>query len=95
MADKSFDRSSERAYLPPSAPPTNHGHTTAAWTTVILVLVGAVVASLAVMGSLVWLFWVGLGIVLLGVIVGRVLKMLGFGQPGPSTDSRDTAHSGS
>ena len=49
MADQSVERRAESAvpaqapirdlsYLPPSAPPTNHGHTTAAWTTVIVVL---------------------------------------------------------
>ncbi len=81
MGHSSPDRAAERAYLPRAAPPTNHGHTTAAWVTVVLVLLGATVSSLAVMGALVWLFWVGMGIVVVGLIAGRVLKMLGFGQP--------------
>lgn len=81
MGHTSHDRSAELAYLPPAAPPTNHGHTTAAWVTVTLVLLGAVISSLAVMGAIVWLFWVGLGVVVAGLVAGRVLKMLGFGQP--------------
>jgi hypothetical protein len=86
MDSSSLDRSqvvgTERAHLPSAAPPTNHGHTTAAWVTVSLVIVGAVVASVAVLTALPWLFWVGIGVVVVAVVVGLVLKVLGLGQPG-------------
>ena len=87
MDDRSVDRPAELAHLPVASPPRNHGHTVAAWVLVILVLLGAVVAGLALMGDMLWLFWTGLGIVALGVVLGRVLKMLGFGQPGPDPDA--------
>ena len=73
------------SYLPPSAPPRNHGHTTAAWTTVVLVLVGSTVASVAVLFAWVWLFWVGLAVVALGIAAGKVLQILGHGQGGAAT----------
>lgn len=95
MAEKPHDRSPEVARLPLAAPPTNHGHTVAAWVTVTVVLVGAVVSAVAVVAALPWLFWTGLGVVVVGVVLGRVLKMLGFGQPQPSGPVRDGAESGS
>ena len=75
----------ETLRLPPTAPPTNHGHTTAAWTTTVVVLVGAVVAALGLIVSLVWLFWVGMGVALGGIVVGLVLRAAGYGQGGRHT----------
>ena len=71
----------ETMYLPPAAPHHNHGHTTAAWTTTIVVLLGVLVAAGAVVASLPWLFWVGIGFTALGVVSGKVLAVLGYGQP--------------
>jgi len=73
------------SYLPPGPPPSNHGRTTAAWVTVTLVLIGSTVASVAVLFALVWLFWVGLAVVVLGTVVGKVLQILGHGQGGAAT----------
>lgn len=81
-ADSSHVIGAEKVHLPSAAPPTNHGHTPAAWVTVTLVLVGAVVAAVAVLAALPWLFWVGIGVIAVAVAVGLVLKMLGLGQPG-------------
>ncbi len=78
------------AWLPPSAPPSNHGHTVAAWTTTTVVLVGALVSALAVVFAVVWLFWVGLGVVLVGAIVGKALQVLGYGQGGANTLARQS-----
>lgn len=74
----------ETMYLPPAAPNHNHGHTTAAWTTTIVVLLGVFVAAGAVVASLPWLFWVGIGVAALGVVLGKVLAVLGYGQPDPA-----------
>lgn len=95
MADRfSPDRNVEVAHLPVASPPTNHGHTPAAWTTVVLVLIGSVIASFAVVLGLPWMFWTGLGVVVLGVVVGRIMKMLGLGQPVPKSrdDGRSRRH---
>lgn len=88
MSDLSKKDTSELAYLPPSAPPTNHGHTTAAWVTTVTVLVGVAAAAIGVLNAIVPLFWVGIGVALAGVVVGKVLAVLGFGQPDPNVTAR-------
>ena len=57
----------------------SHGHSVAAWTAVVVILVGSVVMSLAVVfPSLTW-FKIGAVIVVLGIIAGKVLAMAGYG----------------
>lgn len=58
----------------------NHGHSVAAWTLVSIALLGALVASIAVGTATRWLFFVGIAIVVVGCIVGKVLQAMGFGQ---------------
>lgn len=90
MGDTSPDRFVERAHLPVASPPRNHGNTTAAWVTVTLVVLGGLVAALGVIAPLLWLVWVGAAVIVVGLVAGRVLATLGFGQPRPSaTSSRD------
>ena len=91
MTDPSVERSTPElvtAALPVSAPWTNHGQTVAAWTAVTVVLVGGVLASVGVLIALVWLFWVGIAVVVLGVTAGKVLQMAGYGQGGKYTLAR-------
>jgi len=95
MSDQSVERrTTEVMHLPPSAPPTNHGHTLAAWTTTVVVLVGTTIAALGVTFALVWLFWVGMGVVLAGVVAGKVLQVLGYGQGGARTIEREKRSGG-
>lgn len=57
----------------------SHGHSVAAWTAVVVILVGSVVMSLAVVfPSVVW-FVVGAVVVVLGMVAGKVLAMAGYG----------------
>jgi hypothetical protein len=59
----------------------DHGHTPAAWTAVLIMLAGIFVGAFAV-SMLNWpLFWAGAGVVLLGLIVGKVMQMIGMGKP--------------
>ncbi|MDF2846612.1 MAG: hypothetical protein K0R97_594 [Oerskovia sp.] len=88
MAEK--PQTTEISYLPPSAPPTNHGHTVAAWFTMIGIIVGAVVAGVAVAMAQVWLFWVGMVVVALALVGGGVLRNMGYGQPKPGGTPRTT-----
>ena len=67
--------------LPPASPPANEGHTLAAWVTVVVVILGGLVAAIGVMVERMGVFWVGIGVAVVGLVVGRVLRMLGFGQP--------------
>lgn len=57
----------------------SHGRTPAAWTSVAIMLLGSVVAAVAVVIAEPWLFFVGLGVIALGVIVGKVMSMMGLG----------------
>ncbi len=94
MGEQPFDHA-ERARLPEAAPPTNHGHTVAAWVTVSVVMLGAVLAAAGVLASAAVLFWAGLVVCALGTVAGRVLRALGFGQPSPSGPRRGTDDAGS
>ncbi|HSK56404.1 MAG TPA: HGxxPAAW family protein [Jiangellales bacterium] len=60
---------------------SSHGHTAAAWTAVTVMLIGFLVGAIAVV-MLNWpLFWVGVAIVGSGVVVGKVMSMMGLGAP--------------
>lgn len=58
----------------------NHGSTPAAWTTVILVMLGFLVGGVAIVAARpVWVVG-GAVIVVLGGIIGKVMQMMGLGQ---------------
>ena len=78
----------ETMHLPPTSAPTNHGRTVAAWTTTWVVVLGGVVAGLGVALTVAWLFWAGLGVVAAGLVLGKVLQVLGHGQGGAATLAR-------
>ena len=87
MADRSTSRS-ETAYLPPSPPPMNHGHTTAAWTTTILVIAGFTLAALGMVLTIDALFWAGVVVTIAGLVIGKVLQVMGHGQGGDKTRAK-------
>jgi hypothetical protein len=58
----------------------NHGKTPAAWTAVTIMFVGFCIAGIAFVVPQHWLFWVGIGVVVLGAVVGKVMSMMGMGQ---------------
>ena len=73
----------------------SHGHTPAAWTTVIIVFVGFTIGSAAVMLQNWPLFWIGgVGLVVVGGIVGKIMQMMGLGQYGPQAENRAGASAG-
>jgi hypothetical protein len=57
----------------------SHGNTPAAWTAVSIMFVGFLLAGLALPFSLPWRFFVGLGVVVIGAVVGKVMSMMGMG----------------
>ena len=59
-----------------------HGHSPAAWTAVIIMLVAFAIGTLAFCFDLVWLVWASAGLLLVGAIVGLILKRMGFGVGG-------------
>lgn len=58
----------------------NHGSTPAAWTLVVIVSIAFVVGTLAIIIGNWPLFWVGVALVAVGGIVGKVMAMMGMGK---------------
>lgn len=57
----------------------NHGSTPAAWTAVTIIMVAFLVGGVGVVAAQPWLFWVGVGLVVVGLVVGKVMQMMGMG----------------
>jgi len=79
--------------LPPHS--EDHGHSLAAWVGVGICIVGAFIASLAVVFTIWWMFAAGIVIGLIGPLVGKVLAGKGYGAGSPkqsSDDAGDTPH---
>jgi|GEM_PF-734385 hypothetical protein len=57
-----------------------HGHTPAAWTGVIIAFIGFCVGSAFTVADSPVGFWVGIGLVLLGALVGGIMRLMGLGQ---------------
>lgn len=58
----------------------DHGHTPAAWTGVIISFVGFCVGGTFVIAAQPAGFWGGMGLILLGPVVGLVMRMMGLGK---------------
>lgn len=67
----------------------SHGNTPAAWTAVAIMFLGFLVSGIAVPAELPWLFFVGLAVVVLGAVVGKVMQMMGMGNTVTYKDDRD------
>jgi hypothetical protein len=75
VADQKADRIEE-------APHDLHGNSPAAWTAVVIVLVAFTLGAVAMVLGPNWvLFWISVGIAVLGALAGKVLQLLGFGVP--------------
>ena len=59
---------------------SHHGNTPAAWTTVILVILAFAVSGTAVWVGNVVMFWAGVVIAVVAVVVGKLMQMAGLGQ---------------
>jgi multisubunit Na+/H+ antiporter MnhG subunit len=57
----------------------DHGHSVAAWTGVVIILVGSAVASWGVAVASATIFWIGIAVCILGAIAGKLLGMAGYG----------------
>lgn len=70
----------------------SHGHSTAAWTSVGVILLGGLVSSVAIVFAVVWLFWVGVVVMVVGAALGKVLSMAGYGDKASSHAARAAGH---
>lgn len=57
----------------------HHGNTPAAWTAVLIVLVGFVVGGLGLVVDSMVMFWIGVALAPIGGIVGMVMAKMGLG----------------
>ncbi len=62
-----------------SAEHDNHGSTPAAWTAVTIGLIGFTVGTYGVIVATPSLFWVGVALQPVALIVGKVMSLMGFG----------------
>ncbi|MFC5723100.1 HGxxPAAW family protein [Streptomyces gamaensis] len=58
----------------------HHGHTPAAWTGVIIAFIGFCVAGVFMVMANAVGFWAGIGLILLGGVVGGIMRLMGKGQ---------------
>jgi hypothetical protein len=59
-----------------------HGHSVAAWSSVGVIIAGSLIAAVAMVAAQEWLFVVGVVVLAVGAVLGKVLAAMGFGQPG-------------
>ena len=59
------------------------GHSPAAWTAVIIMLVGFTVGTFAFWFDVPAVVWASAGVIILGPVVGGVMARMGYGVRGP------------
>lgn len=59
-----------------------HGHSPAAWTAVVIMLVAIAIGTTAFFLDIPWLVWASAVLVAVGAIVGWVMKRAGYGAYG-------------
>ncbi len=74
----------------PSDP--GHGDSPAAWTTVVVMLLGFAIGTVAFTLHMPWLVWVGVGVLVLGPILGWILAKAGYGVRGPKFTPKPVDH---
>lgn len=60
-----------------------HGHSPAAWTAVIIMIVAVSIGTVALFLDQLWLVWASVVLLVLGAIAGWVLSKAGYGANGP------------
>jgi len=65
-----------------------HGHSPAAWTAVVIMLVAVTFGTLFYWLDLPVLVWASAGLLVVGLIVGLILAKAGYGVNGPKYSSK-------
>lgn len=63
-----------------SASRHDHGNTPAAWTAVVMILIGFVVGGAGMVAGSPAVVLAGAGVIVLGAVVGKVMQMMGLGK---------------
>jgi hypothetical protein len=61
---------------------SGHGNSPAAWTAVVIMLVAFAIGTLAFWFDLPVIVWASVGLLIIGLIVGLVMKRMGYGAGG-------------
>jgi len=65
-----------------------HGDSPAAWTAVVVMLLGFALGTLALFLDWYPVVWIAAGVVLVGLLIGWILKKAGYGVNGSKTFSK-------
>jgi hypothetical protein len=57
----------------------HHGNTPAAWTGVMIILVGFVVGGIGLVIGNMTVFWIGVILCPIGLVVGKIMQKMGMG----------------
>ncbi len=60
-----------------------HGHSPAAWTAVVIMLVAITIGTVAFFFAIEWLVWASAVLVVIGALVGWGMARAGYGVNGP------------
>ncbi|UWF76557.1 MULTISPECIES: HGxxPAAW family protein [Microbacterium] len=60
-----------------------HGHSPAAWTAVVIMLIGFTAGTIAFCLGQVTLVWISAAVIVLGALIGWILAKAGYGVKGP------------
>ena len=63
----------------------NHGNTPAAWTAVVVALLGFLVGGIGLMVGSMTMFWIGVALAPVALVVGSILSKMGYGSAGTTS----------
>lgn len=66
-----------------------HGHSPAAWTAVIIMLVAVTIGTVAFFFDYAWIVWASAGLVVVGLIVGWIMAKAGYGVGGDKYTAKE------
>lgn len=74
-------------YMTPESDP-GHGHSPAAWTAVIVMVIAFAIGTVAFFLNVQWLVWASVGLLIFGALLGALLTKLGYAVGGERYTSK-------
>ncbi|HHW51387.1 MAG TPA: hypothetical protein GX406_07980 [Pseudoclavibacter sp.] len=71
------------------SPETSHGHSPAAWTAVVVMLVGFTLGTFFFTTNQPVGVWISVAVIVLGLVAGWVMAKLGYGVRGPKYQPKE------